>query len=50
MFGFHKKQSQQPEKLTDEMAGELQYVNDTWLGGADFKLFGKVTDIDNRAT
>lgn len=43
MFGFQKKQ---PEKVNDEVIGEIVYLDNSWGGTADFKLFGTVTEID----
>ncbi|MBO6308500.1 MAG: hypothetical protein J6N70_06590 [Oribacterium sp.] len=47
MFGlFGSKKKQQPERVTDEVLGELYYEAPTWHGGMKFKLFGETYVID----
>ena len=47
MFGsFGSKKKQQPERVTDEVLGELYYEAPTWHGGMEFNLFGEAHEID----
>ena len=47
MFGlFDSKKKQQPERVTDEVLGEIFYENSMWYSSVDFKLFGKTYHID----
>lgn len=44
LFGSDKKQ--QPERITDDVFGELFYEGSAWHGGMEINLFGKTYDLD----